>query len=260
MARRALGRRESLSRERRESVIAPENAKNPTRKNATKSSISSSVGQRLSGWHPDYVLSVIAGPACARLVFGRVHRNRAYRRWMNTGLPGLLRPSDAPISTCRFASALRRGSPDSIGSARRYRSVCWPCRRRGCPWISGVPPRLRVHSGRMVDEERCEVWHDDARVLAEVGRQLSTQPTRVQVRLSRALAAAGRSAWERDADERPLPAETAEQRRVRHRAGTMGLIGLCIENRSSDEVDVELDAWEIGLALEAADEAGLLGR
>lgn len=114
----------------------------------------------------------------------------------------------------------------------------------------------------MVDEERYERWRDDARILAEVGRQLSTQPTRVQVRLSRSLAAAARSAWERDADERPLPTETAEQRRVRHGAGTLGLIGLCIENGSSDdgdEVVVELDAWDIGLALEAADDAGLLG-
>lgn len=67
MTRRALGRRESLSRERRESVIAPENAKNPTRKNATKSSISSSVGPRLRGWRPDYVLSVITGLACAKI-------------------------------------------------------------------------------------------------------------------------------------------------------------------------------------------------
>jgi hypothetical protein len=114
----------------------------------------------------------------------------------------------------------------------------------------------------MVDDERYERWHEDARVLAEVGRQLSTQPTRVQVRLSRALAAAARSAWERDAEERPLPAETAEQRQFRHRAGTLGLIGLCIENGGSDdgdEVVVELDAWEIGLALEAADDAGFLG-
>ena len=114
----------------------------------------------------------------------------------------------------------------------------------------------------MIDDERYENWRDDARVLAEVGRHLSTQQTRLQVRLPRALAAAARSAWERDVDERPLPPETAEQQQVRRCAGVLGLIGLAIETGgidAGDDVVVEIDAWEIGLALEAADEAGLLG-
>lgn len=118
------------------------------------------------------------------------------------------------------------------------------------------------HPGLMIDDERYENWRDDARVLAEVGRHLSTQQTRLQVRLPRALAAAARSAWERDVDERPLPPETAEQQQVRRCAGVLGLIGLAIETGgidAGDDVVVEIDAWEIGLALEAADEAGLLG-
>jgi hypothetical protein len=68
--------------------------------------------------------------------------------------------------------------------------------------------------------------------------------------------------WEREADDGPLPSETAEQRRDRHLAGTLSLIRLCSENggtEDGDDVVVEVDAWQVGLALEAADHAGLLG-
>lgn len=56
-------------------------------------------------------------------------------------------------------------------------------------------------------------------------------------------------------------AETHTQRAVRHQAGTLGLIGLCIQNRGVDDGDdvvVDMPSWYVGLALEAADEAGLL--
>ena len=44
--------------------------------------------------------------------------------------------------------------------------------------------------------------------------------------------------------------------------GTLALIGLAIQERGRPDADciaVELDAWEVGNALEAADDMGLLG-
>ncbi len=61
----------------------------------------------------------------------------------------------------------------------------------------------------------------------------------------------------RDRCRRRLLLQTA----VRHKAGTVGLIGLCIENRGvddGDEIVVDMPSWCVGLALEAAGDAGLL--
>ena len=104
---------------------------------------------------------------------------------------------------------------------------------------------------------------EDADVLAEIGRYLFIQRTKVSVRLSRSLAERALTAWERpeELDPQPLPTETAEQRAARHFAGTLGLIGLCVQERGSwvgDEVIVSLDALFVGDAYRAAHERALL--
>jgi hypothetical protein len=112
-----------------------------------------------------------------------------------------------------------------------------------------------------MDEDNYVTWARDAEVLARIGRHLFDQSTRVTVRLPRDLADRALAAWQREHDERPLPPETPEQRAIRHKAATLGLIGLTIERDSTTEngdVVVAIDAWDIGEACNAADEAGLL--
>jgi hypothetical protein len=86
---------------------------------------------------------------------------------------------------------------------------------------------------------------------------------RVSVRLPASLAARALAAWERDDSVNEISEdENHSERAVRHQAGNLALIGLAIENRSGasdgDQVTVELDAWQIGAALDAADEHQLL--
>jgi hypothetical protein len=67
--------------------------------------------------------------------------------------------------------------------------------------------------------------------------------------------AARRNRWSRHLNE------SADQRVTRHRAGALGLIGLSLEQDGrleGDQVVVKLDAWFIGDALNAADDAGLI--
>jgi hypothetical protein len=101
-------------------------------------------------------------------------------------------------------------------------------------------------------------YREDAQHLRELGAALASgEIPRVEVRLPRALAEMALAAWQRDGDEGSLPAETFEQRIQRHRAGTLGLIGLAIENDGrwiDDHVVVELGADLIGAAVEAADD------
>ncbi len=80
---------------------------------------------------------------------------------------------------------------------------------------------------------------------------------RVEVRLPRELAEKAVAAWEREGDEGLLAPETFEQRVHRHRAGTLGLIGLSICERGrwdGNEVIVELSPDLIGVAVDAADD------
>jgi hypothetical protein len=77
------------------------------------------------------------------------------------------------------------------------------------------------------------------------------------------LAARALAAWERDDPENEISGdENHNERAVRHQAGNLALIGLDIKNRSGASdggpVTVELDAWQIGAALDAADERQLL--
>jgi hypothetical protein len=110
-------------------------------------------------------------------------------------------------------------------------------------------------------KDRYEQWGDDAELLAQIGRVLFTQDTRLTVHIPRALAEQVLASWKRDDEKQPLGPETAEGKRIRHAAGSLGLIGLSIEQRGStdgEEVVVQVDAWQVGDALLAADEAGLL--
>ncbi len=111
-----------------------------------------------------------------------------------------------------------------------------------------------------LDDERL-AWRDEAAVLAQVGRVLFPQETRVQIRLPRELAEAARRAWRRESVVSDPGDETDQERSTRQRAGDLALIGLAIEERGrieDGEVVVDLDAWQIGSALTAADDAGLL--
>lgn len=70
----------------------------------------------------------------------------------------------------------------------------------------------------------------DAETLGELGRLLVEVPLPVvRVRLPVALAERAVAAWER-VDEGPVPpGESAAQRLARHRAGTLALIGLQVQ-------------------------------
>jgi hypothetical protein len=114
---------------------------------------------------------------------------------------------------------------------------------------------------REVGDEYQE-WAADSEVLAQIGRVLFDQPAKLIVSLPRDLAERALASWRRSGIERSLREESPEQRMIRHRAGFLGLIGLSIEHsgglRESEDVMVELDAWYVGAALEAADDLGLL--
>jgi hypothetical protein len=100
-------------------------------------------------------------------------------------------------------------------------------------------------------------FREDARVLGHLGWRLvhSDMPD-IEVRLPRALAELAVAAWERD-DGGPADPENHEQRAQRHHAGTLGLIGLSIENGGrweADEVVVGLSPNLIGNAVNASDD------
>lgn len=106
-----------------------------------------------------------------------------------------------------------------------------------------------------------EIWAEDAATLAAIGRSLLPQPTTVTVRLPRELADAALAAWAREDRDPPSDAKDPQEVADQSRAGTLALIGLSIQERGradGGDVLVELDAWYIGSALDAADEAGFL--
>jgi hypothetical protein len=101
-------------------------------------------------------------------------------------------------------------------------------------------------------------YREDARALIEIGRVLvQTKLPTVEVRIPAQLADQAVAAWEREDDERPAESETHEQKRQRHRAGTLALIGLSIAERGKrdgDAVVVDLDPVILGLAVGTADD------
>lgn len=102
----------------------------------------------------------------------------------------------------------------------------------------------------------------EADLLAEIGRCLHAQDLRVRVRLPAPLAAQAVAGWEREDVDELAENETTEQRALRLHAGALALIGLAVKERGTpdgyDGVIVDLDAWQIGNALDAADARGLL--
>lgn len=101
-------------------------------------------------------------------------------------------------------------------------------------------------------------YREDALVLGELGQALANSPLpKVEVRLPRSIAEQAVAAWEREGDEGPLDPETYEQRVHRHRAGTLGLIGLSVVNSGQwedDAVVVELSPDLIGNVVSASDD------
>jgi hypothetical protein len=108
-----------------------------------------------------------------------------------------------------------------------------------------------------------EQYREDSATLAEIGVALSAAKLPpVRVRLSSELADRAVAAWRRD-DGEVIGEETLEQAASRRRAGTLALIGLAIEERGElvgDVVVVDLDPVFVGLAVDAADGAGLVER
>jgi hypothetical protein len=110
-------------------------------------------------------------------------------------------------------------------------------------------------------EKNYEDWAADAGALHELAQQLLPQSPKVQVRLPRELADRAVAAWQREEDPGNLRQETAEERTLRNDAATLALIGQSVEEtgiEDGDDVLFKLDAWILGVALEAADKAGRL--
>jgi len=117
-------------------------------------------------------------------------------------------------------------------------------------------------SSQTVEVRDRDRWKSDEAALSQLGAHLFGETRRVEVRLPAALAQQAEAAWLReDLEERED--ETPAIALTRARAGTWALIGLAVHERgrrTGEEVLVELDAWEIGRALDAAEEHGLLTR
>jgi hypothetical protein len=109
----------------------------------------------------------------------------------------------------------------------------------------------------MHETDRQRRYREDAQVLGEIGAVLARADLpRITVRLPSALAQGALEAWQREDEGGPDP-ESYEQRATRHRAASLGLIGLSIEQSGQadgDEVVVELSPDLIGNALDAADD------
>jgi hypothetical protein len=110
-------------------------------------------------------------------------------------------------------------------------------------------------------ETEYDAWKRDASLLAELGRGLFAQHLKVNVRLPGELARKAVEAWERDDVGESRTDETADQIWARKRAAALALIGLSVQQRGvwhGDEVEVGLDPWNVGTALDAAVDHGLL--
>jgi hypothetical protein len=105
------------------------------------------------------------------------------------------------------------------------------------------------------------LWERDASILPAIGQLIAGQPTEIEIRLPREMAEQAIAIWKRDGSEGAIENESPAQWKIRHRAASVSLIGLSIESTGraeGDEVVFTTDAWFVGHALDAADEAGLL--
>ena len=108
-------------------------------------------------------------------------------------------------------------------------------------------------------------WENDGVDLALIGAALYEQETKVRVKLPRELADAALASWQReDEDSEDLHTydESASEKRIRHRACTLAMIGASLEDApiqiSGDYVIAEIDSAHVGEALLAADDARLI--
>lgn len=110
-------------------------------------------------------------------------------------------------------------------------------------------------------EAEYEQWKEDASLLPAIGQLFASQPTELELRLPRNVADEVVAIWQRDGSEGQVGRESLDQKKVRGQAASVSLIGLSIESTGraeGDEVVFKVDAWFVGDALAAADEAGLL--
>ena len=104
-------------------------------------------------------------------------------------------------------------------------------------------------------------WREDAADLAWAGQRMFRQALLVEVRLPTELAERAAAAWSRDDGGQMSADEFADDMRVRHRAAAWALIGLAIEQTGRSEgleTVFMVDAWQVGKALDAAEEDGIL--
>lgn len=97
-------------------------------------------------------------------------------------------------------------------------------------------------------------YAEDAATLALIGAAMADQDPRQPVRLPRDLVDIARRAWHRD-ETGIIGDELPEERSLRHRAATLALIGLAVEERGTSEgnhVLVALDADIVSDAIRAA--------
>lgn len=106
-------------------------------------------------------------------------------------------------------------------------------------------------------------WLEDEKVLAEIGNHLQFVNRDIDVHLPITLAKTAIAAWERNdtEDSASIDDETCEQRIIRHRAGSLALIGLALSERGcnhNEGTGILLDSWLIAHALDAADDHNLI--
>lgn len=118
--------------------------------------------------------------------------------------------------------------------------------------------------GKTDDPDATDVrdrYRRDSAALIELGVELARQRDSfpdIHVRIPRALAEAAVASWDWDQPEnydshQPLSPQVQQES---NRSATLALIGLTIENEGvwhDGHVEVELDPWHLGLALEASD-------
>jgi hypothetical protein len=97
-------------------------------------------------------------------------------------------------------------------------------------------------------------WAKDAILLGKLGRHLEPQRLEVKVTLPRSLVIQAIAKWNREDGDFVMKRETGAERRVRHRAGSLGLIGLHLSEQKIGKgkmVIVRLPAHLVGDALNA---------
>ena len=106
----------------------------------------------------------------------------------------------------------------------------------------------------MIEKRVRKRWAKDAALLVEIGCQLEPQKLKVKVTLPRHLVVKAISTWKRDDPAFDMKHETRMDKRTRHRAGALGLIGFHLSDQSigrAKTVTVNLPANLIGDALRA---------